>query len=81
MRLSALLLVTSSFILLACNKFDASSVSPQSPKKVECVDDKGNLIFSSTVQKAAEMTTRKGFMFTDLQGKEFEIPGKCKLVD
>jgi len=80
MRLPALLL-TSSFIFLACSKFDAKSISPQSPNKVECVDEKGNLIFSSTVQKAAEMATRKGFMFTDLQGKEFEIAGKCKIVN
>lgn len=80
MRLS-ILIFTSSFIFLACSKFDAKKISPQSPKKVECVDDKGNLIFSSTVQKAAEMATRKGFMFTDLNDKEFEIPGKCKFVD
>lgn len=74
-------LIFTSLFIIGCNKFDPKKISAQSPKKVECFDEKGSLIFSGTAQKAAEMVSRKGFLLTDLSGKEFEIAGECKLAE
>lgn len=68
------------FTLLGCSQ-NLNSITEQNPKKVECVDSRGRLIFSSTVVSAAEMATRKGFQFTDMNGVKMEVVGHCKVVD
>jgi len=76
-----LLMICVSFVFAACNKFDPSKISEKNPQKIQCFDDLGKLIFDGTVVNAKSDLSQKGFVLKDLNGKEVEINGSCKISE